>query len=211
MPARAAVVILAGGEGRRFGGVQKGLVQLTGRPVIGYVLDRLAGQAEIVAMSANGIGQDFGLPIIADHHADRRGPLAGVLAGLDWCRATHPEIGIVITVPVDCPFLPRDLVSRLLAAAEGADIAYAVSDGRDHPTAAAWKVTLAPALRVTVEANQDLSVRRFWQGHAVAPVEFPTGRMSPFFNINTPEDLARAEDAIAMGEDLEPVIPRDAD
>jgi len=209
MPAKAAVVILAGGEGRRLGGVQKGLVHLAGRSLIDHVLARLSGQAEIIAVSANGLGEHLAVPVITDHHSDRRGPLAGVLAGLDWCRIAHPGIRTVVTIAVDCPFLPRDFVPRLTD--RTAEIVYAVSNGRDHPTAAAWDVSLADALRATVEANEDLSVRRFWRGHAVAPCAFETGRIDPFFNINTPEDLARAENAIAMGEDLEPVIPRDAD
>jgi molybdopterin-guanine dinucleotide biosynthesis protein A len=209
MRGKVAVVILAGGEGRRLGGVQKGLVQLAGRPLVDHVLARLRGQAEIIAVSANGLGDTLPVPIIGDHHADRRGPLAGVLAGLDWCRVTHPELRTVVTVSVDSPFLPRDLVERLTA--ETADIVYAVSGGRDHPTAAAWNVSLADALRTTVEVNGDLSVRRFWRGHTTAACDFPATPIDPFFNINTPEDLARAEDAIAMGEDLEPILPRDAD
>jgi molybdopterin-guanine dinucleotide biosynthesis protein A len=209
MPNKVAVVILAGGEGRRLGGVQKGLVQLAGRTLIDHVLARLRGQAEIIAVSANGLGGAFPVPVITDHHADRRGPLAGVLAGLDWCRVTHPEVSSVVTVAVDTPFLPLDLVRRLTA--ETADIVYATSGGREHPTAAGWNVSLAEALRATLAANGDLSVRRFCRGHTVAACDFPTGTIDPFFNINTPDDLARAEDAIAMGEDLEPILPRDAD
>ncbi len=211
-----AAIILAGGHGRRMGGAVKALLPLGGRPLLAHVLERLAGQVGPIAISANdaGVAAAAGaLPVLADAHDDRRGPLAGLLAGMEWAAARHPEVRRVVSLPVDCPFLPRDLVARLLArAAEtGAEVTVAASGGQDHPTVALWDVALAAALRAAVEAGTDLSVRRFYQTRRVATCAFDSPGLDPFFNINTPADLDRAEDALGMGEDLETVVAGDAD
>jgi molybdopterin-guanine dinucleotide biosynthesis protein A len=218
MPAGAetAAIILAGGRGRRMGGAVKALLPLAGRPLLHHVLQRLRGQASPIAISANdpglaGIAGD--LPVLADDHGDRRGPLAGLLAGMLWCAAHHPAIRRIVSLPVDGPFLPQDLVPRLLARAEatGAAVTVAVSGGQDHPTVALWDMALAAPLRAVVEASADLSVRRFYAARRLARESFEGGDIDPFFNINTPEDLARAEDAMGMREDLVAVIAGDAD
>jgi molybdopterin-guanine dinucleotide biosynthesis protein A len=207
-----AAVILAGGRGRRMGGQPKALLPLAGRSLLDHVLQRLDGQVWPIAVSANDPAVTAPLPLLADAHDDRRGPLAGLLAGMDWAR-TREGIRRIVSLPVDCPFLPGDLVAGLCATAAetGAQVVVAASGGIEHPTVALWDLALADALRAVVEAGADLSVRRFYQAYAVAFRGFDSGRIDPFFNINTPADLARAEDAIRMGEDLEPVIARDAD
>jgi molybdopterin-guanine dinucleotide biosynthesis protein A len=214
MPARSdtAVLILAGGRGRRMGGAVKALLPLGGRPLLDHVLQRLKGQPWPVAINANdpAVAAAAGeLPVLADRHDDRRGPLAGLLAGMDWAL-TQNGIRRIVSLPVDCPFLPRDLVTRILARAHEtcAEVVVAASGGVEHPTVALWDLALAEGLRAVVEAGTDLSVRRFYQKRRVASCAFDG---PGFFNINTPADLTRAEDALAMGEDLEAVVARDAD
>jgi molybdopterin-guanine dinucleotide biosynthesis protein A len=211
-PSDTAAVILAGGRGRRMGGAPKALLALGGRPLLDHVLRRLEPQIGAIAISANDPAITADQPLLADAHDDRRGPLAGLLAGMVWAGSL---IGIrrIVSLPVDCPFLPRDLVSGLCATADEtqAQVVVAASMGAEHPIVALWDLALIDALRVVVGAGRDLSVRRFYQSYTVAVRAFDSGGPDPFFNINTPADLARAEDALRMGEDLEPVIPCDAD
>jgi molybdenum cofactor guanylyltransferase len=207
-----AAVILAGGRGRRMGGVAKALVTLGGRSLLDHVLLRLAGQVSPIAVSANDPAIVAAVPLLPDAHEDRRGPLAGLLAGMIWARG-RAGVRRIVSLPVDCPFLPRDLVERLRAVAEdtGAAVAVAASGGVEHPTVALWDLALAEPLRVVVEAGAELSVRRFYRAYPFAMCNFDRPGLDPFFNVNTPEDLARAEDALRVGEDLETVISGDAD
>ncbi len=194
------------------GGALKARLSLGDRPLLDHVLRRLEAQVAPIAISANDPAITAALPLLADAHDDRRGPLAGLLAGMDWARG-QGGIRRIVSLPVDCPFLPRDLVSRLCATAEEtqAQVVVATSGGAEHPTVALWDLALTDALRAVVEAGTDLSVRRFYQRFPVAFRAFDSGALDPFFNINTPADLARAEDAIRLGEDLEAVIPGDTD
>lgn len=194
------------------GGVAKALLPLRGQSLLEHALERLIGQVSFIAISANDPGIVAAYPILIDAHDDRRGPLAGLLAGMVWAEA-HGGIRWIVSVPVDCPFLPRKLVAglRATARATGAQVVVAASGGTEHPTMALWDLTLLDALRPVVEAGTDLSVRRFYQGHQVAFSAFEDTGIDPFFNINTPEDLARAEDACRVGEDLEAVITGNAD
>jgi molybdopterin-guanine dinucleotide biosynthesis protein A len=207
-----AAIILAGGRGRRMGGAAKALVPLGGRSLLDHVLRRLESQASSIAISANDPAVTARWPLLADRHDDRRGPLAGLLAGMGWALTQH-RIRRIVSLPVDCPFLPYDLVARLQARAEetGAEVVVAASGGVEHPTVALWDLALAEPLRAVVEVGADLSVRRFYQTRRVAICAFDGPGLDPFFNINTPADLARAADALRMGEDLEAVVPRDAD
>ena len=211
-PCDTAAVVLAGGRGRRMGGVVKALLPLGGRPLLGHVLQRLEGQVAPIAISANDPAVAAAWPVLPDAHDDRRGPLAGLLAGMAWAK-TLGGIRRIICLPVDCPFLPDDLVASLCATADEsrAKIVVAASGGIEHPTVGLWDLSLADALGNVVDAGTDLSVRRFYQTYPVAICPFHATVLDPFFNINTPDDLARAEDALRMGEDLEAVIPRHAD
>ncbi len=194
------------------GGALKALLPLGGRSLLDHVLRRLEPQVAPVAISANDAAITAPYPRLADAHDDRRGPLAGLLAGMIWARS-QAGIRWIVSLPVDCPFLPRDLVSGLCATAEvtAAQVVVATSGGAEHPTVALWDLALIHALQAVVDQGTDLSVRRFYQAHTVAFRAFDRPGIDPFFNINTPADLAWAEDAIRLGEDLEPVIPRDAD
>lgn len=185
-------VILAGGLARRMGGGDKPLVRLAGRPLIAHVLERLAPQVSALVVNANGAPgrfAAFGLPVVPDGVPDHPGPLAGVLAGLEWAVAHRPDVGAVLSVPGDAPFLPADLVSRLAAA--GAP-AFAASAGQSHPTVALWPVALAPALRAALVEEGLRKVGAFAARHGAIRVEWPVGPVDPFFNANTPDDLATA-------------------
>jgi molybdopterin-guanine dinucleotide biosynthesis protein A len=188
-------VILAGGLGRRLGGVDKALVPLAGKPLIAHVVDRLAPQVSALAISANGDPDRFdrlGLPVLPDPVPDRPGPLAGVLAGLEWARVAHPEARRLLSVPVDCPLLPADLMARLAAAGGEDAVVMAASGGRRHPVVALWPVRLAPALRAGLTDGTARKVEAFAGGGSQAVVEWPIAPFDPFLNINTAEDLAAA-------------------
>jgi molybdopterin-guanine dinucleotide biosynthesis protein A len=180
---RIAGVILAGGRGRRMGGADKALIPLRGRPLIAHAIARLSPQVTALAISANGDPARFaafGLPVLAD--ADPRGPLSGVLAGLGWA-AGHDAL---VTVAVDTPFFPADLVARLAAA--GAP-AMAASRGDLHPTFALWPLTAAPALQAFLASGAHPRVTDFARSLHAATVAFDDG---DFSNINTPDDLSAA-------------------
>jgi molybdopterin-guanine dinucleotide biosynthesis protein A len=182
-------IVLAGGSGRRLGGVEKGLQLLAGRPLIAHVIDRIAPQVARLAINANSALADYaalGLPVVADTLPDRPGPLAGVLAGLEGVG----EAAWLLSVPCDAPLLPHDLVARLLAAAGTAEVACAASGGRLHPVCALWRPALAPALRAALAEGRH-GVEAFVRGRRFAVADF-AGEPDPFLNVNTPEDLARA-------------------
>ena len=191
-------LLLAGGQSRRMGGGDKCLRPLGGRPILAHIIERVRPQVRHLLLNANGDParfRDFGLPVAGDSVAGYAGPLAGVLAGLDWAAAAAPDCRFVASVPTDAPFLPSDLVRRLMAGleAEGADMACAASGGRHHPVAGLWPVDLREDLRhaMTVEDIRKVDV---WTGrYKLAVVDFPTEPVDPFFNTNRPEDLETAE------------------
>ena len=187
-----AGVILAGGRASRMGGGDKGLLLLGGRPILARVVERLAPQVEALALNANGDPARFaawGLPVVGDSVAGHPGPLAGVLAGMDWAAAAGAEA--VVTAAADTPFFPVDLVARLRAAGPFAMAATPGADGPErHPTFALWPVGLRDDLRAALGAGLRKVVA--WSDpHGCATVVFPEAEA--FFNVNTPEDLARAE------------------
>jgi molybdopterin-guanine dinucleotide biosynthesis protein A len=190
-------VILAGGRATRMGGgdanpLDKGRLRLRGKPLIAHVLDRIGPQVDRVALNANGDPArwaDLGLPVLPDGIPDRPGPLAGVLAGLDWAAAAGcPHI---VTAAADTPFLPPDLVPRLLAAAGPTGLALAASgeDGRAQPTIGLWPVSLREDLREALLSGTR-KILQWTDRHAPGIATFPAAH---FFNVNTPDDLARAE------------------
>jgi molybdenum cofactor guanylyltransferase len=190
-------VLLAGGLGRRMGGGDKPLRLLAGRPLLDHVIERLQPQVAGVVLNANGDPTRFGaygLPVVADSVPDFAGPLAGILAGLDWAAENRPDCPMIVSVPTDAPFLPIDLVERLeQARATGeADMACAASGGQAHPVIGLWPVRLRDALR---HALVDEGVRKVdvWTArYRFAVVEFPTHPIDPFFNANRPGDLDTA-------------------
>lgn len=200
-PVKTVGVILAGGRGARMGGADKALLELNGAPLVAHVIHRLAPQVAALAINAGGDPARFArfaLPVLPDPMAGQPGPLAGILAGMHWARAQGASH--VVSAATDTPFLPADLVTRLGAAATqaGAAIALAESGGRLHPTFGLWPVTLADDLaRALAAGTRKLTA---WAlGEGAARVAFATLPHDPFFNINTPDDLAAAAHIHAGG------------
>ena len=192
-----AGILLAGGQGRRMGGGDKCLHLLGGRTLLSHVIERAQPQLAKLALNANGDPArfcEFALPVISDPIADNPGPLAGVLAGLEWAISHTPDVSHIATIATDSPFFPADLIRRLsdVLAHTPSPIACAASRGRLHPVFSLWPVTLAPDLRASLE----LGIRKVdeWTGrHGIAVAHFDAPDGDPFFNINTHDDLARAE------------------
>ena len=190
-------LILNGGLGRRMGGADKGILTLAGRPMLAHVVERLASQCAALALSANGDPARFAdtqLAVVADSVPDFAGPLAGILAGLDWAAANAPQCEWLASVPGDCPFLPDDLVDRLHGARrkEGKSLACAGSGEWRHPVVGLWPLALRDSLR---KALVDEGLRKIdvWTArHGVAVAAWPADPVDPFLNVNTPEDAEAA-------------------
>lgn len=190
-------LILAGGLARRMGGGDKPLRRVDGRTVLERVADALRPQTAGLLLNANGDPTRFApfrMPVVPDPLPDHPGPLAGVLAGLEWALAHRPGLDWVLAVPGDAPFLPGDLARRLHAArAEvGVPLACAASGGWTHPVVGLWPVALAPTLRAAVTGGLG-KIDAFTAAHGVVAVEWPSEPRDPFFNANRPEDLDEAE------------------
>lgn len=197
-------LILAGGLGRRInapalGAAEKPLVALGGRPLIAHVIERLRSQAGSLLINANapaGTYERFGLPVLPDTIAGYPGPLAGVLAGLDHLARIAPASSLV-TVAADTPFLPHDLVARLTERhRETGTIVCAASGGQRHPVIALWPAAARAALRQSLEAGR-LKVGLLLDALNAVTVSWDGLPDDPFFNVNTPEDLAIAEKRLA--------------
>jgi molybdopterin-guanine dinucleotide biosynthesis protein A len=191
-------VVLAGGLSRRMGGGDKALRLLGGRPILAHVIERLAPQVDALLLNANGDPArfaEFDLPVAADSIAGFAGPLAGVLTGMDWAAERAAGCDWIVTAPSDAPFLPRDLVDRLLGslAEQGADLACAASAGRSHPVVGLWPLRLREALRAAMQQESLRKVDVFTARYKLATVDWSEGSGDPFFNANRPEDLATAE------------------
>ena len=192
-------LVLAGGLARRMGGGDKALIDIGGRAILDHVLETLTPQCVHLILNANGDPQRFarfGLPVVPDDIPDFAGPLAGILAGLDWAAAHSPDIEWMVSVPGDCPFLPPDLVQRLHAAREqaGTTLACARSGEWRHPVVGLWNVSLRDDLRHAL-VQEDLHKIEVWTArHGIAIAEWPDKPVDPFFNVNTPEDRARANE-----------------
>lgn len=191
-------VLLAGGLARRMGGGDKPLVTVGGRSMLQRAIDVLGPQCSALVINANGDPARFGelgLPVIADGVADYPGPLAGVLAGMDWCARNRPDIDWIATVAADSPFLPGDFVARLQnARAEAdADLAVARSAGQAHPVNALWRVSLREDLRRALVEEEVRKIDVWTARHRLVPVDWDVEPVDPFFNANRPEEVAEAE------------------
>ncbi|PTM95183.1 molybdenum cofactor guanylyltransferase MobA [Mycoplana dimorpha] len=194
-------VILAGGLSSRMG-ANKALVRLGGVPLLERAADRLRPQVSALSISANDplpALSGFAGPVFPDLQGVRSGPLGGILAALADGRLRHPTASHVATVPTDSPFFPTDLVDRLAAAIDRADrIVVACSSGGLHPVFGLWPLALADDLAEWLRSGQSLRLRAWLDRHGAAQVRFADletrrGPLDPFFNINTPDDLATAE------------------
>jgi molybdopterin-guanine dinucleotide biosynthesis protein A len=190
-------LLLAGGQSRRMGGGDKALRVIGGVSLLDRVIERMRPQVETLVLNANGDPArfaSFGLPVVPDSVPDYAGPLAGVLAGLDWTAEHRPDCTHVVSVATDAPFLPRDLVSRLVRAIEesGAELACAASAGQPHPVIGLWQVRMREDLRRAVVDETVRKVDVWTARHRLETVPFPSEPVDPFFNANRPEDLATA-------------------
>ncbi len=196
-----AGVLLAGGQSRRMGGGDKCLLALGGRPILAHVIARARPQVSALVLNANGDPARFaafGLPVVPDGVAGFAGPLAGVLAGLDWAAASVPGVSHVASFATDAPFLPRDLVPRLVAALDGRhELAAAASLGRTHPVFGLWPIGIRDALRRALVEEGVRKVDVFTARYTLAVVDFPVGEVDPFFNTNKQDDLEAARLLIA--------------
>jgi molybdopterin-guanine dinucleotide biosynthesis protein A len=191
-------VVLAGGQSRRMGGGDKALRLLGGVSMLERVVERLRPQVAEIVINANGDPvrfANFGIPVVPDSVPDFAGPLAGVLAGLDWTADHHPDCSFIASVATDAPFFPTDLITRLAAelAAADADLACATSGGRAHPVFGLWPLSLREDLRRAVLADGLRKVDQWTSRYKLIPVPFPDAPVDPFFNANRPEDLLLAE------------------
>jgi molybdenum cofactor guanylyltransferase len=190
-------LVLAGGLARRMGGGDKALIRIGGATILERVLERLKPACAGMALNANGDPArfaGFGLPVIADGVAGFAGPLAGILTGLDWVKGHAPGIEWLVSVPGDCPFLPRDLVPRLHAAraAAATPLACAQSGAWRHPVVGLWPVALRDDLRHALVAEGLRKIEGWTARHGVALAGWPAEPVDPFFNVNTPDDVAEA-------------------
>ncbi|WP_445220229.1 molybdenum cofactor guanylyltransferase MobA [Bradyrhizobium sp. Pa8] len=196
-------VLLAGGLARRMGGGDKPMRTIGGRTILERVIARLTPQCSGLILNANGDPARFaafGLPVVADDVPGFPGPLAGILAALDWTAANRPDIEWVLSAAGDCPFLPRDLVARLHDARtrESAQLAVAASGDQSHPVIGLWSVALRDELRRALVVEDLRKIDRWTARYRLATVTWPAEPLDPFFNANTVEDIAEAERLAAL-------------
>jgi len=185
------------------GGGDKPMRQIAGRTILARVIARLRPQCDGLILNANGDPARFaafGLPVIPDSVADFPGPLAGILAALDWAAANRPEVSWILSAAADCPFLPRDLVARLhrALADENAQLAVAASDGQSHPVIGLWSVGLREELRHALVVEDVRKIDRWTARYRLATVTWSVDDLDPFFNANTVDDIAAAERLAAL-------------
>ncbi len=202
-PASIVGVLLAGGRSRRMGGGDKCLLPLAGRAVLARIIERARPQVGPLVLNANGDAARFaafGLPVAADVVEGFAGPLAGILTGMEWARANAPDCAWLASFACDAPFLPADLVARLVArvAVSGADMGCAASAGRDHPVFGLWPVRLADDLRHALVGEGIRKVDVWTARYHLVRAEFAADPLDPFFNLNAPEDFDRAEAMLAQ-------------
>ena len=200
-------VLLAGGLGRRMGGGDKPLRSIAGRTILERVTERLAPQCEGLILNANGDPARFawtGLPVVPDTVPGFAGPLAGILAALDWAAVNRPDLAWVASAAADSPFIPIDFVPRLHAAraTAGVPLACAESGGQAHPVNGLWPVALREDLRDALVIEDIRKIDRWTARHGIARAAWPAEPVDPFFNANTPEDLAEAERLIARSGEV---------
>jgi molybdopterin-guanine dinucleotide biosynthesis protein A len=196
-------VLLAGGLARRMGGGDKPMRIIAGKTILERVIARIGTQCDGLILNANGDPARFAkfdLPVIADNVVDFPGPLAGVLAGLDWVAKSRPQAKWMLSAAGDCPFLPRDLVVRLdqERRQQNAELAVAASGGRTHPVIGIWSVRLREELRQALVVEGLRKIDRWTSRYPLATVTWPTTPFDPFFNANTIDDLAEADRLAAL-------------
>jgi molybdopterin-guanine dinucleotide biosynthesis protein A len=191
-------VILAGGLARRMGGGDKPMRRIRGITILEHVVRRMSDQCDGIILNANGDPSrfgSFGLSVVEDNVKGNPGPLAGILAALDWTAANRPDSEWVVSVAGDCPFLPRDLVRRLHGARtmEQTELAVASAGGQIHPVIGLWRVALRHKLRHALVEEEIRKIDRWTGRYRMATVTWSMEPVDPFYNANTLEDLREAE------------------
>lgn len=191
-------VLLAGGQARRMGGGDKCLRPLGGRPMLAQVIERASPQVDAMMLNANGDPARFanyGLPVVNDVVGGFAGPLAGILTGMRWAEEAHPDAEWLVSIATDTPFFPTDLVEKMLADAEKANvqIACAASGGRTHPVFGLWSTSLADDLAHAMEREDIRKIDLWTERYSPAVTDFTDSTFDPFFNANREDDLAEAE------------------
>jgi molybdenum cofactor guanylyltransferase len=200
-------VLLSGGQSRRMGGGDKALRDLGGRPMLAHVIERLRPQVGSMVINANGDPARFaafGLPVAADTIDGFVGPLAGVLAGMQWAKMNAPGARWIATVSTDAPFLPENLVARLADSVRTQPnaIAIAQSGGEVHPVIGLWPVAHADDLEQALRGGVR-KVLAWTDRHGTVPVDFPFQTIAgtsvdPFFNANHPDELEEARRILGL-------------
>ncbi len=206
-PPETLGLVLAGGLARRMGGGDKARIRVGGASILDRVIARLRPQCSRLVLNVNSDPARFadtGLTVVADSVPDHAGPLAGILAGLDWTADHAPQIEWLVSAPGDCPFLPRDLVARLHQArvAAGATLACARSGEWRHPVVALWPVALREDLRRALTSEGLRKVDQWTERYRLGVAEWPAAPADPFFNVNTPAEAAAADRMAALYPDI---------
>jgi molybdopterin-guanine dinucleotide biosynthesis protein A len=185
------------------GGGYKTLQHIGGTTILARIIATVAPQLTHIVLNCNGpdtLFAPFGLPLVRDSVPGQAGPLAGILAGLEWAATAHPRATHLLSVPSDTPFLPNDLVARLGRELDENTIAVAMSEGRTHPTIALWPLSLTADLRRALVEEDIRKIDRFTARYPTVIVAFPPALVDPFLNINTPEEFSAAERLVARGD-----------
>lgn len=184
-----AAIIIAGGKARRFNGADKAMIMFNQKPLVEHVITRILDQVDLVAINRSSTLQGYDLPIVADLESDQCGPIGGLEAAIKWAKAVKPRPEYLLTVPVDTPFLPRDLVSRLLPAAKENGAAIASTDTQLQPTISLHK--LGYISHEDIQAFKHKAFRNFWSHMGAKHVCFDDEQA--FININSPQDITLYE------------------
>jgi molybdopterin-guanine dinucleotide biosynthesis protein A len=186
--------IIAGGQSSRMGGREKAFLTLAGKPILAHVIERIGPQVDQLVINANGEParfSGFGLEVVPDVLTTLTTPLAGIHATLQFAKNTGGDL--LITVPSDTPFLPFDMVAKLLEKTGTNGAGITASGGQEHYIIGAWKTVLLDDLESAIARDNLFRVKDWAHSVAAQKVEWPVEPHDPFFNVNAPEDLLQAE------------------